>query len=109
MSARAPIGASNRSDLFTSRSSGRQDTQEHRKVSVEQEYEAKQEEEDDDPLQLEHMLGYSGVFPKTVIASPYDENTFVKRCEWFNHFPFHHMFLLIPLLSSSTAWDLLCP
>lgn len=34
---------------------------------------------DEDPLQLEHMLGFAGNFQKTVLCIPNDENAYVKR------------------------------
>ena len=75
MSSRNAVGASHRSDLFTSRSdlTGRESKQD--------EYEAKQQEQEDNnnPLQLEHMLGYSGDYRKTILASPSNENVFMKR------------------------------
>jgi hypothetical protein len=33
---------------------------------------------DDNPLQLEHMMGYSGDFKHTVLAISHNENIFVK-------------------------------
>jgi len=36
------------------------------------------EDQDSDPLQLDHMLGYSDTYPTTVITHPGDENIFIK-------------------------------
>ena len=33
----------------------------------------------EDPLQLEHILGYAGNYSKTILALPGDENVFIKR------------------------------
>ena len=74
MSGRGPVGASNRSDLFTSRS----DAQSTARESKNDEYPA-DEIDDQNPLQLEHMLGYAGDYRKTVLASPHNENVFMKR------------------------------
>ena len=75
MSARSATGASNRSDLFSARSeinTGRDSKQD--------DYDSKYQEEDEhNPLQLEHMLGYPGDYKKTILASPYDESVFMKR------------------------------
>jgi hypothetical protein len=35
--------------------------------------------EEDDPLQLEHMLGYSGNFRRTALGLPNRDNYYVKR------------------------------
>jgi len=37
--------------------------------------------EENDPLQLEHMLGFSGDYRKTVLCLPNDEQLFVKRLD----------------------------
>ena len=75
MSARSAVGASNRSDLFTSRSdinTGRE--------SKNDDYDRQPEEVDDqNPLELAHMLGYAGDHKKTILASPSNENVFMKR------------------------------
>ena len=34
--------------------------------------------DDNEPLQLEHMMGYSGKHLGTVVAMPNDENRFIK-------------------------------
>lgn len=76
MSGRGPVGASNRADLFTSRS----DAQSTGRESKNDEYDHKHDDVDDqNPLQLEHMLGYAGDYHKTILASPHDENVFMKR------------------------------
>ena len=82
MSARQPVGASNRSDLFSSRSDIKSTGREYKE---QYENEQKQEvEEDQNPLQIEHMLGYAGDYGKTILASPCDENIFMKRCDFIN-------------------------
>jgi len=67
MSSRAPVGATNRADLF-----GKRD-----------EDQIPRDPEPDDgknePLQLEHILGYAGDYRNTVVASALDEHYFVKR------------------------------
>lgn len=35
--------------------------------------------EEEDPLQLEHMLGYAGDFRKTVLSMPNNDDLYVKR------------------------------
>jgi hypothetical protein len=76
MSARSATGASHRSDLFSARSeinTGRE--------SKYDEYDGKQQEPTDEqnPLQIEHMLGYAGDYRKTILASPSEEGVFMKR------------------------------
>ncbi len=73
---RSATGASNRSDLFSARS----DAQSTARESKYDEYEQPQEVVDDqNPLQLEHMLGYAGDYRRTILASPSHENIFMKR------------------------------
>jgi hypothetical protein len=75
MSARSAVGATNRSDLFSARS----DIQSTAREYKDQEDSGKQQDEmDNNPLQLEHMLGYAGSYRKTIVTSPCDENTFLK-------------------------------
>jgi len=69
MSARAPVGASNRSDLF-----GRRSDETKNPEPAPDNLEAMS----DDPLQLEHMLGYSGEFRGIVQMLRRDENIYVK-------------------------------
>jgi hypothetical protein len=76
MSARSATGASHRSDLFSARSeinTGRE--------SKYDEYDGKEQEAADEqnPLQIEHMLGYAGDYRKTILASPSEEGVFMKR------------------------------
>jgi predicted phage-related endonuclease len=71
MTTRAPIGASNRADLFTS--SKNDNTSNH--TAQESEVDRL---DDSNPLQLEHMLGYAGDYKNTLIAFPHDENYYVK-------------------------------
>lgn len=74
---RAPVGATNRSDLFTSRNPNEDQAQAQ---SAEGNFRTDKENEEanNSPLQLEHMLGYSGEFKKTVVTSQSDENVFYK-------------------------------
>lgn len=41
--------------------------------------EQKSYEDEQNPLQLEHMLGYGGDLRKTLLASPSNENIYYKR------------------------------
>jgi len=75
MSARVPVGATNRSDLFGG--SGRQQVEEAK--SERDDYVDGDYKRDDDPMQLEHMLGYAGDYRGTVVSSPKDENLFIRR------------------------------
>jgi len=87
MTARAPVGAANRAELF----------------SNDQDYQGKNDEDkvfDDanssgDPLQLEHMLGYAGDYRSTVLALPYDENLYIKRYSLFIRASLVHRFTSI--------------
>ena len=103
MSARAAVGASNRAELFSGRNepigspqrSGRMDEFVGGSGRVDFSPDAKQREmkaaygfdvagadgtgEYEDPLQLEHILGYAGDYSKTILALPGDENVFIKR------------------------------
>jgi hypothetical protein len=73
MSARAPVGASNRSDLFTSRTQNNDIVQQDKYSGA-----AEDHYDNSSPLQLEHMLGYSGESRRTVVASQNDENIYYK-------------------------------
>lgn len=77
MSARVPTGASSRSGLFDSARDlpTRVESQDEQVNGAEQEYGAPHP--DDDPLQLEHMIGYAGMFKSTVISIP-NSDLFVK-------------------------------
>ena len=75
MSARAPVGASNRSDLFTSRTQNNDFVQHEKFVGSAEE---DNHFDTSSPLQLEHMLGYSGESRRTVVASQNDENIYFK-------------------------------
>ena len=81
MSARGPVGATNRADLFSSRSQPSQREADPIPSSsrdrLQGDYGVASAEED--PLQLEHMLGYAGNFRKTLLSLPCDENIYVKR------------------------------
>lgn len=89
MSARGgPVGASNRSDLFMSASARRDDEPPRPSARIEEKLESSrdlvQEEygvssADDDPLQLEHILGYAGDYRRTLISIPGSEGLFIKR------------------------------
>ncbi len=35
--------------------------------------------DDNDPLQLEHMIGYGGEYRKSLIAMPHDDQCYIKR------------------------------
>jgi hypothetical protein len=74
MSAR---GASARSDLFTARSGDAKTGRSEGKQDDMSNYGP--QEDDGNPLQLEHMLGFAGNYRKTVLASPVDENVYIKR------------------------------
>lgn len=47
-------------------------------AAVRGEFKSEAKEDDDEPLQLEHMMGYSGKHLGTVVGMPNDENRFVK-------------------------------
>ena len=108
MSSRGPVGASNRAELFSSRdappvSPSRATPRESARMGefvgggtagdfspdarareMKQTYGLSNVGIDDggdydDPLQLEHILGYSGDYRKTILCVPGDENLFVKR------------------------------
>jgi hypothetical protein len=86
MSARG--GASARSDLFASARSEYSGSDSGRKPPpaedsfVEEKFIADQyglsPDTEDSPLQLEHMMGYSGDFRRTVLAVPRCDNLYVK-------------------------------
>lgn len=69
MSARTPIGAANRADLF-----GRGQVEEEKGFAEEA-----TPINDDGPLQLEHMVGYSGEYRGTVQFLPNNESIYVMR------------------------------
>ena len=89
LSARAPVGASARSELFSGRSNSgnvgvpmpsvasADDRLPSNRDRLQSDYGVGAQE--DDPLQLEHMLGYSGDYRRTVLALPNKENVYVKR------------------------------
>ena len=96
MSARGqpPIGASSRADLFVSSArAGKNETEfvpvivqaQTNDVLVSSRDKYKDDyglpETVDDPLQLEHILGYSGNFRKMIFPLKTRENCFVKRLE----------------------------
>ena len=72
MSARRPEGAMGRPELFQAANKQGAEVPQQRS---EFKGEAK---DDDEPLQLEHMMGYSGKHLSTVVAMPNDENRFIK-------------------------------
>ena len=98
MSSRGPVGASNRSELFSSRTGsalgGGAQVQVASK-SDEFSPNAKQRELADtyglgnpshaeekgyrDPLQLEHILGHAGDYRRTILCLPGNETLYVKR------------------------------
>ncbi|KAJ1434740.1 WD40-repeat-containing domain protein [Ochromonadaceae sp. CCMP2298] len=75
MSAR---GASARSDLFTARSGDAKTGRSEGGYNQDDMSNYAQQEDDGNPLQLEHMLGFAGNYRKTVLASPVDENVYIK-------------------------------
>lgn len=83
MSAREPVGMSNRSGLFDPEgvsSSARQQENEdfnENNNNIQEIFGTPRAE--DDPLQLEHTIGYSGSYRQTLHSVPYDGNLFVKR------------------------------
>lgn len=73
-------GASNRMDLF--KEAGAIITSRRDAERSKNDAEHSTEDTDNDssnPLHLEHMLGYSGDYKKTLLASPSDENVYFKR------------------------------
>lgn len=90
MSARAPIGSSNRADLFSARGdvkSGMNSARSEAKSQLDEKGHDDKEYgsvDESDPLQLEHMLGFAGDFRKTVLTSPFQENVFIKRYYFLN-------------------------
>jgi hypothetical protein len=84
MSARGPVGASNRADLFTARTDNKNNLNiENEGNNIGNENQQLRQEyginENDDPLQLEHLLGYSAEYKNTVMMMPRNENMFLKR------------------------------
>lgn len=82
MSARAPVGASARSELFTSRSSAGEGKSDHVRGGNAEERVVDDEMVNDDdagPLQMQHMTGYAGDYRQTVLAAARDENMYIKR------------------------------
>lgn len=78
MSARdGPSGATNRSDLFVSAKSARESNE---KVGSDNrdDFPGFEEEDDQNPLQIEHVMGYAGDFRQTVLALNSDENVYIK-------------------------------
>ena len=75
MSARS--GNTNRSDLFTARS---ENVKNDANSNPESKWDSSKTE-NDDPLQLEHMLGFSGNYKSTLCAIPFNENMYIKRYE----------------------------
>ena len=72
------MGATNRSDLFAARDSSQGDS----KQNYERENKSVVSEkalEDDQPLQLEHMIGYAGDYRGTVLGSGMDESIYFRR------------------------------
>ena len=87
MSARAPVGASNRADLFSSRTGAVESKDPESKANEPSSPNAKQKQLQEaygmsdgsnDPLQLEHMLGFAGDYRRTILALNGDENRYVK-------------------------------
>ena len=99
MSSRAPVGASNRSNLFSSRkendptsNSGRSAATQRAGSEIDDHLPGAQQRDremeeaygmepiDQDPLQLEHILGFAGEYRRTVLAMPGNDNLYIKRC-----------------------------
>jgi WD40 repeat protein len=82
MSARGgPIGATNRSDLFISARSNNNTERskvEDAKPVQGKEFADLENDEDQNPLQIEHVMGYSGDFRHTVLAAVNDDNVYIK-------------------------------
>lgn len=78
MSARTNI--SNKSELFSSRSARKDEGKSPGKESsiADSPYGNPSHHSENNPLQLEHMLGYAGDYKKTVIAVPSNENLYIK-------------------------------
>ena len=75
---------SNRSELFSSRSNGNDNV----KLPQQQQQQQQQQQYDDDnniygaeddPLQLEHIIGYAGDYRQTIVTLPQDENIYLKN------------------------------
>jgi hypothetical protein len=80
MSARAPVGASARSELFTARSDAGEGKYDHVRGNAEEKVaDDEVNEEDAGPLQMQHMTGYAGDYRQTVLAAARDENMYIKR------------------------------
>jgi hypothetical protein len=84
MSARAPVGASSRAELFVS-ARGKEDESKspnglQNDIQVEANFGVQEFKDDDQgPLQVEHMMGYAGDYRQTVVASVTNENVLIKR------------------------------
>ena len=90
MSGRAPVGVSARLDLFqqsarvtdslkpTSNQNIREETQNEAKLEEEKIYDEYGLNPDDSPMQLEHIIGYSGDYRGNTILSPKNENEFIR-------------------------------
>ena len=78
MSARdGPSGATNRSDLFVSAKTGRQNNEIAGSNEID-DFPGLDEEDDQNPLQIEHVMGYAGDFRQTVLALNGNENVYIK-------------------------------
>ena len=80
MSARGQGVLTNRSELFAP-STGRTGEGESKdgRLSARDRLQYEVGDDESDPLQLEHMLGYTGKHKQTVVALPQDENMYIKR------------------------------
>jgi len=81
MSARAPLGATSRPDLFHSARSETKSQIESKQAEQKENFNTDygiEGDADDSPLQLEHMIGFSGDFRRPVVMSPSNENLFVR-------------------------------
>jgi hypothetical protein len=67
---------SNRPDLFSARN---ENTKNDVNYDTDSRLDSYSKTENDDPLQLEHMLGFSGNHKSTLCAVPFNENMYIKR------------------------------
>jgi hypothetical protein len=73
MTSRVPVGASNRTDLFGPGPGGARNSYNQDALESDE-----QDSSSNDPLQLEHMVGYAGDYRGTVSTLPQDENSFLQ-------------------------------
>ena len=79
MSARdGPSGATNRSDLFVSAQRSDRQSTEKLGSNAGDNFPVLEDDDDQNPLQIEHVMGYAGDFRQTVLALNGDENIYIK-------------------------------